>query len=108
MNWKGFSFHNQQNVSIDPRLVAPFDVDIRVVMCWDADGIDCELHCIEPNGDRCFALVNQSRSGGHLSRDFTGGLGPEEYLVSKMWYIQISTLLFILLYSSQCQPPENV
>jgi len=83
MKWKGFNFQNQQNIQIDRRLIYEIDVDIRVILMWDTDMIDLELHCTEPNGEICNSLHNHTCSGGLLSKDFTGGYGPQEYLLRK-------------------------
>jgi Ca-activated chloride channel family protein len=64
---------------IDPRLLASLPLDIRVVMTWDADNTDIDLHVIDPNGDRCYFGTPRSRQGGAMSRDVTGGYGPEEF-----------------------------
>lgn len=67
--------------SVDKRLLAACDVDLRVVAQWDTDMTDIELHVTEPSGERCSSWNNRTRSGGILSRDFTKGYGPEEYMV---------------------------
>jgi uncharacterized protein YfaP (DUF2135 family) len=57
------------------------DQDLRVVLSWDADLTDVDLWVIEPNGEKCFYSHNRTRMGGRISRDFTQGYGPEEYVV---------------------------
>jgi len=83
MRAKGFAFHAKQGQAlIDKRLVAyELGVDIRVVVGWDSDLLDVELHCVEPNGETCYSLHNHTRIGGLMSRNFTGGYGPEEYMI---------------------------
>jgi len=81
MNARGFSQQNQQNVTVDKRLVRLLDCDVRVVMSWDTDGIDVQLSCLEPTGQKCNCFNNHTELGGMVSRDFTGGYGPEEYLI---------------------------
>eukprot|EP01114_Cavostelium_apophysatum_P023555 TRINITY_DN890_c0_g1_i4.p1 TRINITY_DN890_c0_g1~~TRINITY_DN890_c0_g1_i4.p1 ORF type:complete len:1759 (-),score=363.22 TRINITY_DN890_c0_g1_i4:29-5305(-) len=83
MKESGFSFHNQQNFRVDKRFLSEMDADIRVVIQWDADLINVELQCVEWNGDICNSFSNHSRNGGVLSKDFTGGYGPVEYLIRK-------------------------
>ena len=59
----------------------PVDVDLRVVMGWDRDLTDVDLIIVEPSGEECYSYNNHTAIGGMLSRDFTHGYGPEEYLV---------------------------
>jgi uncharacterized protein YfaP (DUF2135 family) len=33
----------------------------------------------DPNGERCFYGHKDTYQGGHISDDFTGGYGPEEF-----------------------------
>jgi len=83
MNTKGYSFHHQQNVQVDSRLIRLLDVDIRVSLQWDADATDLGIKCLEPSGELCHAFKNHTSSGGLLSRDFTSGYGPQEYLIRR-------------------------
>ncbi len=39
-------------IPLDPRLVAPLDVDLRAVLEWDTDASDVDLWIDEPNGTR--------------------------------------------------------
>ena len=57
------------------------DTDIRIVMSWDADATDIDLHVVEPGGEEAFYGHNRTARGGLVSRDITDGYGPEEYLV---------------------------
>jgi len=70
-------------VPVDKRLVQQLDMDIRVVMSWDADMTDMDLHLIEPSGEEAYYGHNRTRIGGRVSRDFTQGYGPEEYSIRK-------------------------
>jgi hypothetical protein len=69
--------------SIVPAAANPVQVDMRGVLTWDVDGLDVELQVLEPNGDVLNSFSNQSANGGMLSRDFTGGYGPIEYLAKR-------------------------
>lgn len=40
-----------------------------------------DLHVVEPSGNEVFYSRPRSRIGGHLSKDFTQGYGPEVYLL---------------------------
>ena len=72
-----------QELGIDQRLVKLLDHDLRVVLSWDADLTDVDLWVTEPSGERCLYSHNRTRIGGRISRDFTVGYGPEEYVVRK-------------------------
>ena len=68
---------------LDERLQKNLDVDVRIVMSWDADNTDVDLHVLEPSGQEAFYGANRTAIGGLVSRDFTQGYGPEEYLVHR-------------------------
>jgi len=74
-------YHHELSQLVDGRLLAPMMVDMRVLVLWDTDMTDVELHVVEPSGEECYSLHNKTANGGMLSRDFTKGYGPEEYLV---------------------------
>ncbi|MEO7115818.1 MAG: DUF2135 domain-containing protein, partial [Caldimonas sp.] len=65
--------------AVDARLVRNLPLDVRVVLAWDADNTDVDLHVIDPNGEEVFYGHNASRQGGAITRDATGGYGPEEF-----------------------------
>ncbi len=65
--------------AIEPRLLRNLPLDVRVVLAWDADATDVDLHVIDPNGDEVYYGRNLSWQGGTISRDATGGYGPEEF-----------------------------
>ena len=65
--------------AIEPRLLRNLPLDVRVVLAWDADATDVDLHVIDPNGDEVFYGRNLSYQGGAITRDATGGYGPEEF-----------------------------
>jgi tetratricopeptide (TPR) repeat protein len=72
-----------RELPVDPRLVQLLDVDIRVVLSWDADLTDMDLWVTEPSLERAYYGNRRTTIGGHFSRDFTDGYGPEEYLLKK-------------------------
>lgn len=72
-----------EELNIDPRLIQLLDVDIRIVMTWDADLTDIDLWVIEPSGEKAFYGHHLTSIGGLVSRDFTEGYGPEEYVLKK-------------------------
>ncbi|CAF1410641.1 unnamed protein product [Rotaria sordida] len=84
-NWFIFEYHQQNQISnlIDHRLIRHLPVDLRIVMVWDTNDTDVDLHVIEPTGEECYYSHRNTAIGGMISRDFTTGYGPEEYLVRK-------------------------
>ncbi len=76
--------HNQIDYSfIDKRLIDLLDVDLRITLAWDSDMTDIDLWVIEPSGERVTYSKMLSTVGGMFHQDFTGGYGPEEYLLHK-------------------------
>ncbi|MEO8080812.1 MAG: VIT domain-containing protein [Caldimonas sp.] len=65
--------------AIDSRLLKNLPLDVRVVLAWDADNTDVDLHVIDPNGDEVYYGRALSYQGGAITRDATGGYGPEEF-----------------------------
>jgi len=55
-------------------------VKLRIVMSWDADETDIDLHVLEPNGEEAYYSHRRTSEGGFVSEDVTTGYGPEEYL----------------------------
>jgi uncharacterized protein YfaP (DUF2135 family) len=60
------------------------DPDLRIVLTWDTDNTDIDLHVLEPSGEECFYSHNRTTIGGAMSTDFTQGYGPEEYLLRRL------------------------
>lgn len=65
----------------DKRLRDNLDTDLRIVMSWDADSTDIDLHVMEPGGEEAYYGNNRTGQGGLVSQDVTDGYGPEEYLI---------------------------
>ncbi|MGC4035964.1 MAG: VIT domain-containing protein [Chitinophagaceae bacterium] len=73
---------NKQNINlskINAAIIRPLPVDLRIVVDWNKDETDIDLHVTEPNGETCYYSNRFTKSGGRLSEDFTQGYGPEEY-----------------------------
>ncbi|MEZ4827926.1 MAG: VIT domain-containing protein [Bacteroidia bacterium] len=68
---------------IDDRLLADMPTDVRVVLDWDADAVDMDLWVTDPRGEKCYYQHKLTEIGGMISSDFTGGYGPEEFLLKK-------------------------
>ncbi|MES2899287.1 MAG: VIT domain-containing protein [Pseudomonadota bacterium] len=68
---------------IDPRLRANLPLDLRVVLSWDSDNSDMDLHVTDPSGEQSFYGNPLTSQGARMSRDFTGGYGPEEFALRR-------------------------
>jgi Ca-activated chloride channel family protein len=64
---------------IDERLLKNMPLAVRAVLTWDSDNSDMDLHVVDPDGERSFYGNQLTYQGGRMSRDFTGGYGPEEF-----------------------------
>lgn len=64
---------------VDRRLLKNLPLALRVVLAWDADNTDVDLHVIDPNGEEVFYDHALSYQGGAITHDATGGYGPEEF-----------------------------
>ena len=67
----------------DAKFRENISTDLRIVIAWDADATDVDLHVVEPSGEEAYYSHNRTTAGGLVSRDVTDGYGPEEYLISK-------------------------
>jgi len=67
--------------AMDARLLRNLSLDLRAVLSWDADNTDIDLWVIDPNGERAYYGRQLTYQGGRMSNDFTGGYGPEEFLL---------------------------
>ncbi|WP_426395481.1 YfaP family protein [Ralstonia sp. R-29] len=52
---------------------------LRVVLSWDTDGTDLDLHVISPDGQHAWFGNRVAQNGGALDVDVTTGYGPEIY-----------------------------
>lgn len=59
-------------------------VGLRIVLAWDADETDIDLHVLEPNGEEAYYGHRRTAEGGFVSEDVTTGYGPEEYLAKDL------------------------
>ncbi|WP_395089098.1 VIT domain-containing protein [Armatimonas sp.] len=75
--------HPTARHNFDRRLIQNLTCDVRIVMTWDSDSSDMDLHVIEPTGEECFYSHNLTQVGGKLSKDFTSGYGPEDYMIRR-------------------------
>jgi uncharacterized protein YfaP (DUF2135 family) len=52
---------------------------LRVLLSWDSDGTDLDLHVVSPDGVHVFYGNRAGDNGGALDVDVTTGFGPEIY-----------------------------
>jgi uncharacterized protein YfaP (DUF2135 family) len=52
---------------------------IRVILSWDTDGTDLDLHVVSPDGGHCYYGNRKLKDGSALDVDVTTGYGPEIY-----------------------------
>ncbi|WP_395699471.1 YfaP family protein [Aquabacterium sp.] len=52
-------------------------VKLRVVLSWDSDNTDLDLHVVSPDGQHVFYGNRVAPNGGALDVDVTTGFGPE-------------------------------
>lgn len=58
-----------------------YTADIVVLLSWNTDRTDVDLHLIEPSGEHCYYQHPKTESGATLSTDVTAGMGPEMYIL---------------------------
>ncbi len=62
-------------------LQQPLPLGLRVLLRWDLDSTDIDLHVTDPNGETVYYGHRLGYRGGQISRDFTAGFGPEEFVL---------------------------
>jgi hypothetical protein len=55
--------------------------DLVVMITWNTDATDVDLHVVEPSGEECFYAHRDTASGGRITQDVTQGYGPEMYVL---------------------------
>jgi hypothetical protein len=55
--------------------------DMVVMITWNTDATDVDLHVIEPSGEECYYGHRETRSGGQITADVTQGYGPEMFVL---------------------------
>ena len=70
------SFLDNQNIDAN-------DADLLIVITWNTDNTDVDLHVREPNKQECYFENKKTSNGGLLTNDATDGFGPEMYFIKK-------------------------
>lgn len=65
------------------RDAGPARADLVVMITWNTDNTDVDLHVIEPSGTECYYGNRSTWIGGELTKDVTQGYGPEMYVLPK-------------------------
>ncbi|MBS0225908.1 MAG: DUF2135 domain-containing protein [Proteobacteria bacterium] len=87
---------NAPNTSAGDDTTLALPVGLRVTLRWDLNDTDIDLHVTDPNNEEVYYAHRSSYQGGALSRDFTGGYGPEEFILRdpKPGDYQVSVVYF--------------
>ena len=56
---------------------------LKIILMWDTDKTDVDLHVIEPTNEECFYDHRETEIGGQLDLDVTDGFGPEVYTLAE-------------------------
>ena len=73
---------NQLNISKIPKeLIEKLPVAVRVVLNWNMNDTDVDLWVTDPNDEKCYYGHTSTEIGGRISRDFTRGYGPEQFML---------------------------
>jgi hypothetical protein len=76
-------FHGKPDGSVSPALAGKIqryvERDLVVILSWDTQGTDVDLHVTDPAGEECSYERKRTQSGGTLDHDDTDGLGPETF-----------------------------
>ncbi len=91
--------------------------DIRVVIDWNHNDTEIDLHTIDPNKEECYYAKPTTKQGGVLSKDGTEGFGSECFHLKKaqkgFYYVKINyfgdrkqkletpTFLKVTIYTNQ-------
>ena len=69
-------------------------IGLRVVLSWDTDMTDLDLHVVSPDGTHVYFGERVGKNGGALDVDVTGGYGPEIYAIPSpppgVWQVYVN------------------
>jgi tetratricopeptide (TPR) repeat protein len=67
----------------DKRLFTNVAVDVRVVINWNMNNTDIDLHVVDPYYEECYYRHRKTDAGGRISADNRDGYGPEQFLLKE-------------------------
>lgn len=68
---------------LDNQGIEAGEADMMIVITWNTDNTDVDLHVREPNNEECYYQHMRTKNGGYLTNDATQGFGPETYIIQK-------------------------
>ncbi|MEP0480176.1 MAG: DUF2135 domain-containing protein, partial [Nonlabens sp.] len=94
-----------KDVTVAKELLKEETYDLRILVDWNHNDTDIDLHIVDPNLEECFYSHPTTKMGGQLSKDMTQGFGPEQYTLSQAkkgdYYIKVK------YYGDRYQKVEN-
>jgi len=91
--------------NIPKEVQEPVNYDLRVLVDWNHNDTDIDLHIIDPNLEECYYSHKNTSIGGHISQDMTQGFGPEEFTLKHA--IKGNYFIKINYYGDRYQKIEN-
>ncbi|GEM_PF-836060 len=76
--------------------------DIKIILTWDTDGTDVDLHVVNPSGVECYYANRETKEGGKLDVDIVDGYGPEVFTQTDAGPGEYR--VFVYYYSSNDKP----
>ncbi len=83
--WNTITVSDAKNLMVSDTVGFYADVPptaLKVILYWDTDNTDLDLHVLEPDGTECYYGNRTTPLGGRLDVDVTTGYGPEVYTLS--------------------------
>jgi uncharacterized protein YfaP (DUF2135 family) len=80
--WNTITVSDFKNLNVSDTINVYADVAptaVKVILFWDTDNTDLDLHIVEPDGTECNYRNPRTPLGGSLDVDVTSGYGPEIY-----------------------------
>jgi uncharacterized protein YfaP (DUF2135 family) len=74
---------------------------LRIVLSWEADATDLDLHVVTPDGEHAYYRNRVLKNGGALDIDVTTGYGPE--IFSSAAPIDGTYLVYVNYYGSKSE-----
>ncbi|MBC8756295.1 DUF2135 domain-containing protein [Kordia sp. YSTF-M3] len=91
--------------ALDKTTVPKETFDVRIVVDWNHNDTDIDLHVIDPNLEECWYSHTKTKIGGRMSQDMTQGFGPEEFTLKKA--IKGNYFVKIKYFGDRYQKVEN-